>query len=38
MRLATFNLENLFERPQAMNLPDWSLLAFKPEARFLVVT
>jgi endonuclease/exonuclease/phosphatase family metal-dependent hydrolase len=24
MRLATFNVENMFERPAAMNLPDWS--------------
>ena len=24
MRLATFNVENLFERPAAMNLPSWS--------------
>ena len=24
MRLATFNVENLFERPSAMNLPNWS--------------
>jgi endonuclease/exonuclease/phosphatase family metal-dependent hydrolase len=23
LRLATFNVENLFERPRAMNLPDW---------------
>jgi endonuclease/exonuclease/phosphatase family metal-dependent hydrolase len=24
MRLATFNVENMFERPAAMNLPSWS--------------
>jgi hypothetical protein len=24
MILATFNVENLFERPAAMNLPKWS--------------
>ncbi len=24
MRLATFNVENMFERPAAMNLPEWS--------------
>ncbi len=24
MRLATFNIENMFERPAAMNLPEWS--------------
>jgi len=24
MRLATFNIENMFERPAAMNLPKWS--------------
>ncbi len=24
MKLATFNIENMFERPAAMNLPKWS--------------
>lgn len=31
MRLATFNVENMFERPNAMNLPKWSDGKPKPE-------